>query len=178
MHIQTHVMSGWCVGNYLILTGRDRFLCMLAASLPDLDGLGYFVSAENYWQYHHRLCHNLPFGLLLSGVLAGFASKRLRSFGLFLSLFHLHLLLDYFGSGPDWEIFYLWPFSNWFVANTKAWPFYSWQNISTGFVFVGWTVWIAVRMGRTPLEIMMPALDGQLVKWLRHRLGQTTGFYK
>ena len=167
MHIQTHIMSGWCAGNFFTLTPRERLFCMLAASLEDLDGLGYFVSAEMYWDYHHKLCHNLLFGLLLSAVLALSSTHRLKRFFLYLALFHLHLVLDYFGSGPGWEIYYLWPFSRWYVENTWAWPFYSWQNISVGFAFLGWVIWIAVRKGRTPLEVLMPSLDRQLVEWLR-----------
>lgn len=167
MHIQTHVMSGWCAGNLVRLTPRERFGCMLAASLADLDGLGYFVSAEMYWQYHHKLTHNMLFGLALAGVLTFLSTHRLKAFLVFLGLFHLHLVLDYFGSGPGWEIAYPWPFSAWTIENRHAWPFYSWQNISVGFAFLAWMIVIAIRQGRTPLEVMMPKLDAQLVAKLR-----------
>ncbi len=40
MHVQTHVMSGWCAGSLFPLTAGQRLLCMIAATLPDLDGLG------------------------------------------------------------------------------------------------------------------------------------------
>ena len=53
MHVQTHVMSGWCLGNYAKLSPRERFCCMLAASWADLDGLGIVAGAEFYWEYHH-----------------------------------------------------------------------------------------------------------------------------
>jgi hypothetical protein len=49
MHIQTHIMSGWCLGNYAKLTPRERFCCMLAASWADLDGLGMLAGPEVYW---------------------------------------------------------------------------------------------------------------------------------
>jgi len=169
MHVQTHIMSGWCLGNYAKLNPRERFCCMLAASLSDLDGLSMLAGKEAYWEYHHKICHNLPFGLLLAVVLALASGWRWKSFFIYLGLFHLHLILDYYGSGPDWEIYYLWPFSHWDVLNTKAWEFYSWQNISTGFAFFGWVLWIAVHDGRTPLEFIMPSLDRQLVQWLRKR---------
>ena len=51
-----------------------------------------------------------------------------------------------------------------------AWEFFSWQNISTAIAFLAWTIWIAVRHGRTPLEAIMPGLDRQLVDWLRAKL--------
>jgi len=164
-------MSGWCVGNCFKLSARERLFCMLAASLADLDGLGILVSKELYWDYHHKLCHNLPFALVGSIVLAVFSPSRLRSFFIYLGLFHLHLVMDYFGSGPDWEIYYLWPFSQWSVINPKAWEFYSWQNMSFAAGFLIWTIVIAIRAGRTPLETIMPSLDTQLVDWLRRRLG-------
>lgn len=160
-------MSGWCAGNLVKLTPRERLFCMLAASLPDLDGLGVLASSQAYWDYHHKLCHNLMAGCLLSVLLAAFSSQRLKSGLLYLGLFHLHLVLDYFGSGEGWEISYLWPFSEWRVENLRAWPFYSWQNISVGFAFLGWTLLIILRLGRTPLEAIMPSLDRQLVQLMQ-----------
>ena len=170
MHIQTHVMSGWCAGNLVSLNARERLLCMLAASLPDLDGLGIFYRPEAYWDYHHKLAHNALFGLALAGVLTLFATHRTRAFFMFLGLFHLHLVLDYFGSGAGWEIPYFWPFSNWAAESAHAWPLYSWQNITAGFAFIVWAIVIAVRQGRTPLEAIMPQLDALLVTWLRRKL--------
>src|SRR5207302_7065303 len=89
----------------------------------------------------------------------------------YLALFHLHLVMDYFGSGPGWGIYYLWPFSSWAADNRRvAWEFYSWQNITLAAVLVVWTIFIAVRRGRTPLEALMPRLDRQLVEWLRRHV--------
>ena len=169
MHIQTHVMYGWCLGNYAKLSPRERFCCMLAASWADLDGLGIVAGPEFYWEYHHKLCHNLPFGLLLSAGLMFFSGRRWRAFLVYLGLFHLHLVMDYFGSGPDWGIYYLWPFSNLYIENPHAWQFNSWQNFAVAGFFLAWTIWIAVRDGRTPLEIIMPSLDKQLAQWPRQR---------
>ncbi len=140
---------------------------MLAASLSDLDGLGILVSEEAYWDYHHKLVHNLLAGLVLAGILATFSERKLQAGILYFGLFHLHLVLDYLGSGQGWEIYYLWPFSNWAVEYRHAWPFYSWQNLSAGFALLVWTLVIAVRCGRTPLETLMPSLDRQWVAWLR-----------
>ena len=127
--------------------------------------------AGSILEYHHKLCHNLSFGLLLSAVLALFSGRRWRAFIVYLGLFHLHLVMDYFGSGPDWGYYYLWPFSDWYVENAHAWEFQLWQNFLTASVFLVWMLWIAVRDGRTPLEVIMPSLDRQLVQWLRQRFG-------
>ena len=171
MHVQTHVMSGWCLGNCWKLSPRERLFCMLAASLADLDGLSLLVSREWYWDYHHKLCHNLLFGLIVSVTLTLFSKARWKTFWIYLGLFHLHLVLDYFGSGPDWEIYYFWPFSSWSIWNPQAWPFYSWQNFSVALAFLVWVIAIAVRLSRTPLEIIMPSLDIQLVNLLRRWFG-------
>lgn len=167
MHIQTHVMSGWCVGNCFRLTGRERLWCMLAASLPALDGLGVLVSQEAYWDYHHKVGHNLLAGGVLAGILTAFSTNKVKARVLFLGLFHLHLVLDFFGSGPGWPIHYGWPFSSWEFEFRHAWPFYSWQNISAGGACLVWTLVIARRWGRTPLEVLMPGLNMQLARAIR-----------
>ncbi|MGB7161362.1 MAG: metal-dependent hydrolase [Tepidisphaeraceae bacterium] len=172
MHIQTHVLSGWCVGNLLPLTARERLMCMLAASLADLDGLGIVVSEELYWDYHHKLGHCAVFGVLLAATMAALSTHRLLSFLAYLALFHLHLVLDYFGSGPGWPIYYAWPVSDREWLNPRAWAFSSWQNIGTAFALVAWTVWIAMRRRRTPLEVLMPSLDRKAVAWIERRRGK------
>lgn len=58
--------------------------------------------------------------------------------------------------------------SGWCIGNwSVSWPFYSWQNISLGFLCIAWTVAIARRQRRTPLEAIMPSLDRQLVALAR-----------
>ena len=123
---------------------------MLAASLQDVDGVGLVISQNLYWDYHHVLGHNLCFGFLLCGMLTVFSPNRLKAFSWYFALFHLHLILDYYGSGPGWGIAYVWPLSHWSIGNPAAWPFYAWQNVATGYFFVGWTFWIVVVQKRTP----------------------------
>lgn len=167
MHIQTHLMSGWCIGNYLNLTSRERLFCMCAATMADLDGLGIVAGQRVYQEYHHVLGHNLPFALLFSTVLAIFSSSRAKAFLIYFALAHLHLIIDYFGSGPLWKIYYLWPISRWSIMRAEAWEFYSWQNLSVALAFLIWTILIVYRKGRTPLEAIMPSLDKQLVALFR-----------
>lgn len=172
MHVQTHILSGWCLGNLLPLSGRERLFCMLAAALPDLDGLSRAFGEEAYWDYHHVVGHNLAFGLVLSAALTAFSTHRTLAFAAYVALFHLHLVMDYYGSGPGWGIAYLWPFSQREARNPHAWPFYSWQNLSTAGVFVAWTFVLIPLKGRTPLERVMPSLDRQLVDRIRRRPGR------
>lgn len=166
--MQTHILSGWCLGNLVPrFSPRERLFCMLAATLADLDGLSIVGGQEAYWDYHHVLGHNLLYGACLSLVLAAFSPHRVAALGAYLALFHLHLAMDYYGSGPGWGIFYLWPFSRREWRNPDAWPFYSWQNISAFAGLLASTLWIARHHARTPLEAVMPELDWKLVRRMR-----------
>ena len=167
MQVQTHLMSGWCVASWSDLDARERFFAMIAASAADVDGLGIIVSYDAYAAYHHVLAHNLPFGVVVSALLAAYSTHRKKAFWLYLGLFHLHLILDYFGSGPGWGIDYFWPFSRWKIINPYAWEFASWQNFCAAAFFLLWTIIIAFRAGRTPLEFPMPELDRKIVRRLR-----------
>jgi inner membrane protein len=140
---------------------------MIAAAIADLDGIGIFFGQKYYWEYHHKLGHNLFFGLLSSLLLAAFANQRLKTFILCLLLFHLHLVMDYFGSGPGWHIHYLWPLGNLILINPHAWEFYSWQNLLAFLLLFLWTLWIARQQGRTPIETITPRLDREMVAALR-----------
>ena len=170
MHIPTHILSGWVVGNVLPLGARERLLCMVAASVADVDGLGRLVKEEWYWEYHHVLGHNLLFTTTVAMVLAAVSSRGKRVIGFFayFGLGHLHLLLDYLGSGPGWPICYWWPFRRgrghegcW--INHDAWAFDGWQNKVAGVGMVVAAVVIGVVARRTPLEALMPQLDRKLV---------------
>ena len=167
MHIQTHLMSGWCIANIVARTPRDRGLAMLAATLMDLDGLGILAGQRAYERYHHLLAHNALFILILAALLTIFSTHRLRALLLYLGLMHLHLVMDYFGSGPFWPIVYFWPFSHREWASSHAWAFDGWQNQAAGLAMLACTIFIAIYARRTPLESVMPSLDRQIVAWLR-----------
>src|ERR1700683_4796818 len=117
MHVQTHIMSGWCAGNLFRLTSPEPMFCMIVASVADIDGITLLLGQEAYWNYHHTFGHNLFCGLLASTLLAAFSSHRVKAFVLYLALFHLHLYMDYWGSGVDWHIHYLWPLKAWIWKN-------------------------------------------------------------
>lgn len=140
---------------------------MVEAAAADLDGLGIVVSVDWYAEYHHVLAHNALFGFLLALLLAAFSFHRLKAFGLFLALFHLHLIMDYFGSGLGWGIHYLWPFSDQELLSSHAWELASWQNISVTVLLLAWTIYIAIKKHRTPLEVICPSLDHKFVNAFR-----------
>jgi len=164
MQVPIHIMSGWCVASFFVLTPRERFFCMAAASLEDLDGLGAVMGTDSdaYQDYHHLLCHNLTFILVVAVCLTIFSRHRIKALLLYIALGHLHLLLDYFGSGPGWGIAYWYPFSRHPYRTNLAWNFFSWQNMTTAGLLLAWTIAIAIRQKRTPVELITPDLDRRL----------------
>lgn len=167
MHIPTHILSGWVAANGLPLRPGERLRAMIAATLPDLDGVGIVAGDAAYQRWHHVACHNLPFCILVSVTLAAFGRRawpaRLGLAVFYAGLFHLHLLMDYFGSGPGWPIVYFWPFNDFRLVNWNAWELSSWQNTTAAAALLLATVWIGWRFKRTPLEVLMPSLDQKLV---------------
>ncbi len=142
---------------------RERLFCMLAASLPDLDGLGILISEVQYWRFHHFAGHNLLFGLALSAGFAVFSSRRTLSFIAYLVCFHLHLAMDFVGSGPGWMIHYFWPLSDRGYKTDFCWPLDSWQNRVAFGALLLMTIAIGFWRRITPLEMIAPRLHRQLV---------------
>lgn len=166
MQVQTHIIAGWCGANLFRLTARERLFCMIMSFLPDLDGIGMIFSVKFYQKYHHLLGHNILAGLVISLFFALLSTRRTVCFFVYLLLFHIHILLDYLGSGPGWGFVYLWPFSNYYIENPWVWPLQSWQTMVCLFLLLIWTFVIAYRHKRTPLEVIIPSLDRKLVKLL------------
>jgi hypothetical protein len=143
---------------------------MIAASAADIDGISMLFGRDAYWKYHHTFGHNIFGAIAISALLAAFTpNRKLASFVLFVALFHLHFLMDYYGSGPGWHIHYIWPLPGLIWKNPNAWEFYSWQNMLVFFLCLLWTLWIARYKQRTPLETIMPHLNAELVELIRQR---------
>lgn len=165
MHMQTHILSGWIAGNCFKLNARERFMCMVAAGIADIDGVSYVFGSEAFDDYHHLLGHNLLLCLIVASVITFLSRSRIKMFILSVFLFHLHLLMDFFGSGHCWKIFYWWPFSSRGYYTDHCWNFYSWQNIACGIIVIALTVLIIYWRRRTFLEYVMPELDRKIVKF-------------
>jgi inner membrane protein len=159
MHPATHILAGWCFGNTLRLTAKERALCIAASILPDIDGLGLFAGVETYQRYHHVLAHNLTFCTLATLATLWQTRCSIKAAAVFFALFHLHLLMDLFGSGPGWGIAYLWPWSEHTVYSAHAWSFFGWQNYTAFLFFAVWTLIITRVYRRTPVEFVAPRLD-------------------
>ena len=166
MHIPTHTLSGWVLANAVSkLDARGRLFCMIAASAADLDGIGFLFGEEAYWRFHHVVGHNVLVGVVSSALLGCFARRgRAITFLACVTCFHLHLLLDFYGSGIGWQIHYLWPFDPSGFKTDAAWPLMSWQNYASFVLLVIATGLIAWRKRRTPLELIAPRLNDKLIR--------------
>jgi hypothetical protein len=179
----SHLLTGWVVANTADLTTRDRVLVTLAGVLPDIDGLGFVaeILTEHttspllwYSKYHHVLCHNIGFGLLLAATTALFSVRRRMTGFLVLVVFHLHLLGDLVGSrGPDdyqWPISYLSPFSNtWKLIWTGQWELNAWPNVLITMLLLTATIYIGWKNDRSPLEMVSKRADAAFVSILKKK---------
>ncbi len=186
MHPITHLLTGWAVAESADLSPRDRTLVTLAAVIPDIDGLGVVAeiatehsSTPVYWwsEYHHVLCHNVGFGLLLAVSTALLAVRRTSTTLLVVLVFHLHLFGDLIGSrGPDgyqWPIPYLLPFSNrWQLRWDGQWVLNAWPNIMLTVALLGLALYLAWKRGYSPVGIVSRRADSAFVATLRRRFGE------
>lgn len=186
MHPVTHLLTGWVVAESANLSPRDRTLVTLAAVMPDIDGLGLIaeIATENspapmlWWsEYHHVLCHNVGFGVLLAVGAAIVAIRRTATMLLVILVFHLHLLADLIGSrGPDgyqWPIPYLLPFSSrWQLRWDGQWVLNAWPNVLLTVVLLGVALYLVWKRGYSPVGIVSVKADLAFVATLRRRFGE------
>ena len=148
---------------------RDRVLVVACGLAPDLDGLSVLAGPHAFGTYHHLLCHGVLAGLACTVLAAACARERARTAVAAITAFHLHLLCDLAGSGPNWSIYYWWPFSGaeWFWDG--QWEFVSWQNSLIGLVATLLCLLAALPLGRTIFELVSLRLDHAVATAIRGR---------
>jgi inner membrane protein len=185
----THFFMGWALANTApSLNKTERAIVTWASVVPDLDGLGIIAErlTQNsnhpltWWSdYHHILCHNLSFAILIAILAAIFAKQRMKVCLLAFVSFHLHLLGDLVGArGPDgdqWPIPYLLPFSKQVQLTWGGqWPLNAWPNLLITAILIGIAVLLARRRGFSPLEMFSSKADRALIGALRDRFPLVT----
>ena len=163
MHIPTHILSGWLIGQSAQSTKQERLWCMFAASAPDLDGLGIIISETSYVAFHHILFHNALFALALT-ALAYALFKRQHIIWLTLVCTHAHLLMDMLGSGRHWGIAYLYPLLDAKLSFSWGWELNSWQNYCFLIFLILMIIPICLKKKQTPFECIVPSVDQGLFK--------------
>lgn len=186
MNPATHLLVSWTIAESADLGPRDRTLVTLAGVVSDIDGLGIIaeIATERtdtplYWwsEYHHVLCHNVGFCMLVLLVAGILSTKRWTVLSLSTLAFHFHLLGDLVGArGPDgyqWPIPYLLPFSDrWQLTWDGQWVLNAWPNVSLTIVLLVLTLYLAWKRGHSPVEIVSARADAAFVSTLRKRFGE------
>ncbi|HEX8924233.1 MAG TPA: metal-dependent hydrolase [Terriglobales bacterium] len=178
----THLLASGVLAGFSRLDHRGRVAVMLAGIVPDIDGLGIVpelltrgTSHPLPWfsEFHHQL-HTLLFAIVVAVVAALVCRQHLRAALFALASFHLHLFCDLVGSrGPDgdsWSIPYLVPFSHahaWSWAG--QWPLNGWQNFAITGVLLAVSLWMAMRVGHSVVELFSSRADSEFVAALRAR---------
>jgi len=185
MNPATHILLSWTAAGSVAINRRERLLVTLAGVVPDIDGAGLlfdFFSGDGsrpllLWsKYHHILCHNIGFFLILLMFTALFSTKRLLTCGLVFITFHLHLICDIAGSkgpgGDQWEIPYLLPFSDtWQLTWGHQWELNAWPNFAITVFAIILTLFIAWKKGVSPVDFFSTTGNTLFVKTLRKRFG-------
>ena len=178
----THFLFSWDIASSSIqFDRRARIAITLAGIVPDIDGFGIVIDAITsqtshptslFSTYHHILCHNLGFALLVTVIAFFLTGRRWLVAALVWVSFHFHLLCDLAGSrspdGYQWAIPYFLPFSDSLqLVWTGQWELNAWQN----FVLTGIALSIAfaltIKRGISPLEVFSTKADRILVQTLR-----------
>jgi membrane-bound metal-dependent hydrolase YbcI (DUF457 family) len=128
LHFFTHVGIGWIVAALGPGPRKDRWLIVLAAVVPDLDGVGILWSEHAYHVTHRVVGHSVLFGLALIAAVAMLADRRSITAALAGLSFVLHVLLDLAGTGGP-PISYLWPLSAQGLTYDRHWVLRSWPNV-------------------------------------------------
>lgn len=163
----THLLISWSAASCFKIDKKDRILATIAGVIPDIDGIGIgfdlLIKGNGHvldlWsRYHHTLCHNIGFGLLLTITAFLAASRRWLTSGLVLLCFNLHLLCDLLGSrspdGDQWPIPYLQPFSDaWQLSWSGQWYLNAWQNFVVTVSVICFVFFQTSKCGLSPLEI-------------------------
>lgn len=133
-------------------------------------------SCELYATYHHVLCHNLLFAVVIGVVVGRLAHRKLATGAMSFFVIHIHFLADVIGSGgPDgsiWEIHYLVPFFDGGALSVSwQWALNAWPNIVLTLILISIALFTAWKHGVSPVAPVSERADEILVTTLRSRFG-------
>jgi hypothetical protein len=189
-----HLLASWIIAERTTDNTHDCRLATLAGILPDADGLGLladlagpalgFASTQYYARYHHYLLHGAFGAVVVAGILACFARRKLRVAVLALILFHLHLAFDLVGSrGPApedlWAIYYGGPFDRDPMWIWKGqWRLDGWQNRIILLALFGYALWRPTVVGHSVVGVFNRRADAVFVSVLQKWRGQLTAKWR
>lgn len=163
-----HLSLSWLLAQPLA-GARDRRLVTLAGVVADIDGLGAVFGVEMYHRFHHTFAHNVFAGAFIVAAIGVAAVSRLKTAALAALAYALHLLCDAMGSGYGWEVKPLWPLSDGVlkVPDFALWEFMSWPHAAVSVACFVAICFVAVRRGRSPVEVVSLKWDAAVVGQIR-----------
>jgi len=163
MFFPAHAGAGWLLANTVKGDRRFRGAVLLAAVLPDIDGLTLPFGTDSFIKYHHILAHNILFSIILSFLAIAFCNEhRIKALIFTQIAFYTHFFGDYFLTRIP--LYFLYPFSD----ASYRYPGGLWLGHPVNYILmlVALLIFIviAVKWKRTPLELFSPSADKQLVE--------------
>jgi inner membrane protein len=173
VHLQTHALLSWLLGESRPLERGERRLVLLAGLIPDLDAVTILGGPEIYERWHRMILHNGLSAVVYTGLAAALATKnRLTTAVLSLVSMHLHFLCDAIGAaGPDgslWPVPYFMPFDATPYVWSGQWGLASWQNVTITIVAMLACIHLGATRGRTLIEAFSLRADARVVASLRN----------
>ncbi len=186
----THLAIGWLLGEHAGLRERrDRRIVGLAGLVPDIDvlvyPLAYMAFAGNldqahtvYALVHHRYTHGILFAFLCAGSAWRLASNehRLRVALLTLTAAFLHIVGDAIGSGSDWPVYPLAPFSDWSWGVEWSIRVSDWRNVLLSATAIALTLWWSYSKGYSMLECFSYRADDWMAAVMRGKARSSRRF--
>lgn len=159
MNTGAHLQFGWLIGHARQFDRTERAVITLAAVAPDLDGLLIVAGpgSDIFYKYHHIAFHNALSAVAYVALVAVFFSRRGLVLALCLASFLSHILVDYMTA--PWEMVPFWPVSAIMVnlgSRLPGWVVQYVFQVAGMAAILACTVWLYLRYGRTPLEIISP----------------------
>jgi inner membrane protein len=169
MNTGAHLQFGWLIGHAREFDRTERAIITLAAVAPDLDGLLIVAGpgSEIFYKYHHILFHNALSAIVYVAIVAACFSRRSLVLLLCLLSFLGHILVDYVTA--PWEMAPFWPVSPMLVnlgSRLPGWVVQYVFQVAGMAAILACTVWLYLKYGRTPLEVISPRLDRLVIGYL------------
>ena len=179
VQFHTHFFLGWLLPWRALDSRRDRVIVTLAGVAPDIDGIALLGGKEAFAKYHHVYTHHLAGALLAAAAGFAWGRRRWATAGFAAGAWLLHLFCDLVGAGERYEdgtyaypLPLLFPFSSRpFDPFPWSWNLASWQNLLVMAAALLLAGRMALREGRTPVEVLSLRADRTVVAVLRKWCG-------
>ena len=165
MYVFAHAGIGWILAEAGHGDRRFRQAVFLASLIPDIDGLSLLFGYQAYGNYHDRITHSIPFGVIVMMFAAIYCRKyRLKAMAFAALAYMSHLIGDFFLSG--WPIALWYPFGRVEIESSNGiWLGHPINHILNA-ISVACLIWMGWRFKRTPFEVLSVNMDQRICNLL------------